>query len=325
MSDGRALRVLFTGGAGAGGEAIYRLLEGGYQVHLADATPGGIAPVVPAGRRHSLPMAGSAGFAGALEKLCRELAIDLLVPAVDEELELAATLSGPRVLLPTVQFIAAMLDKLAFVRHLQEAGLPVPETGTAEQWREARWTGRDLIVKPRSGRGSRHVHVLSSAAQVPAYLALTGLEPAQALIQQRIHGQEYTVQMAADGQGHLRAVVPVCVAHKRGVTLHAHTRHDVAVIQACQAIHAAWPVPGCYNIQLMLDSDGVAWPFEINPRISTTFCLAVAAGIDPLAIFLNDAQPPTSGLLPFTAGLVLRRYWSNHITGSAANIGGAGP
>lgn len=313
MPDDRRARVLFTGGAGAGGEAIYRLLDDRYQVHLADACPQGIAPAVPEGRRHRLPLAADPAFIPHLRQLCRDLAIDLVVPAVDEELVLVAGLKQPRVLLPAVEFIRAMLDKLAFARHLQKVGLPVPATTTADRWQEARDYGGDLIVKPRSGRGSRHVHRLHSLAQLPAYLQLTGLEAGQVLVQQRIQGREYTVQMAADTLGQLRAVVPVRVEQKRGVTLRAHTCDEKAVIQACRAIHAAWPVAGCYNIQLMLDGQGVAWPFEINPRVSTTFCLAVAAGVDPIAIFLHEPSTPPSSLQPFNQCVSLQRYWSNHI------------
>jgi carbamoyl-phosphate synthase large subunit len=69
------------------------------------------------------------------------------------------------------------------------------------------------------------------------------------------------------------------------------------------------PTSGCYNIQLILTKEGKALPFEINPRISTTFCLIVAAGIDPIAIFLE--QDPNKEISKFTEGVKLRRHWRN--------------
>jgi carbamoyl-phosphate synthase large subunit len=56
--------------------------------------------------------------------------------------------------------------------------------------------------------------------------------------------------------------------------------------------------------------NGAIMPFEINPRISTTFCLGVAAGIDPVDIYLGDCVNETT-LAPFQEGMELRRYWQN--------------
>ena len=55
--------------------------------------------------------------------------------------------------------------------------------------------------------------------------------------------------VVADRRGVLRAIVPVKVGLKRGITLRAETDPDAAVTAACRAIHAASPVPGCFNIQ----------------------------------------------------------------------------
>jgi len=54
---------------------------------------------------------------------------------------------------------------------------------------------------------------------------------------------------------------------------------------------------------------GEVFPFEINPRVSTTLCLVVAAGVDPIAAYLGQ----TSKKMPlrFAEGLSLRRHWKN--------------
>jgi len=130
-------------------------------------------------------------------------------------------------------------------------------------------------------------------------------------VQELLMGQEYTVLMAADREARLHAVVPVKVMVKRGITLRAETESQPEVINACAAIHRALPTTGCYNIQLYLAPDRRVLPFEINPRISTTFCLGIAAGVDPVEIFLGNAAP--KGLRDFRAGLSLKRSWHNHI------------
>ena len=120
--------------------------------------------------------------------------------------------------------------------------------------------------------------------------------------------------MAADRASQLRAVVPVKVGIKKGITLRAETDRDEHVIAACAAIHAAQPVPGCYNIQLVKTEAGEVKPFEINPRISTTACLALAAGIDFISIYLGESQGSVNApdrLMSFSHGVKLRRTWLN--------------
>ena len=132
-------------------------------------------------------------------------------------------------------------------------------------------------------------------------------------MQQLLKGQEYTVMMAADINQSLHAVVPVRVGIKRGITLRAETDNNPIVIEGCVAIHETLPTVGCYNIQILLTNDDKVMPFEINPRISTTFCLGLAAGIDPVAIFTASSKPPAR-LIGFRNGMKLGRYWYNHFS-----------
>ena len=150
---------------------------------------------------------------------------------------------------------------------------------------------------------------MSSIGEAISLKTALGPFAGQMLIQEKIKGIEYTVQMIADAHGWLCTVVPVRVEIKRGITLRAETEAEPRVISACREIHQAVPTGGCYNIQLILTPGGGVFPFEINPRISTTLCLVVAAGIDPIAVFLGHGHP--DDVLSFTACVQLRRYWTN--------------
>ena len=48
------LKILFTSGGSAGMEALWRLYDGVYEVHFADAILDAINPVVPAKNRHKI-------------------------------------------------------------------------------------------------------------------------------------------------------------------------------------------------------------------------------------------------------------------------------
>jgi len=308
-------RLLFTGGGGAGSEALARLLAPRYEVFFADADTAAKPYPIAASQWLQIPLATAPEFATEIAALCCGLNIDLFIPTVDEELLPIARLTRPlgfEVLLPPEHFVMRHLDKLASNLFLRQAGLPAPQTVAADQGR----LGFPCIVKSRAGRGSRNVATVFSEAELQAQITLARQAAKDFVVQELVTGQEFTVMVAADKAGELRAIVPVLVERKRGITLRAATLHDKGVIEACRAIHAADPVPGCYNVQLIKAADGLVKPFEINPRISTTACLGLAAGVDFVGIFLG--MPGTTdhlrdGLASFKDHLGLKRSWHNEI------------
>ena len=302
------MRILVTGGGGAASEALRRLWQDPHDVHFADADvrvrPAGVPPEA----WHQIPLAASPDFVPVLSQRLADLGVDLLVPGVDEELEIVAAHRSDlpaRVLVPDLGFVATHLDKLASHRALFDVGLPTPSTSVYDD------AGAfPCVVKPRRGRGSRDVRLVRSLEEARAHLLLSGRPASDFLMQTALVGQEYTVTMVADQSRTLRAVVPARVDLKRGITIRAATEANDVVTGACAAMHAAMPTSGVYNIQLMLTPEGGVMPFEINPRISTTTCLAMASGVDVLALALaTDAAPPV--LVPFRAGTALRRSWRN--------------
>ena len=302
-------KLLFTGGGGAGNEAIYRMWRDRYDLHFADAEILAINPTIAAERRHSIPMASDPGFVDGLAALCNRLRIDVLIPGVDAELPLMQTVSeqapGTQILVPETNYVRTMLDKLETVRTLIANGLDAPRTETIEGIEEI---GFPCIAKPRWGRGSRGFQILRDHEQADAYQRLSGLPPEEIVVQELMEGDEFTVMMVADRNADLAVVVPVRIDVKRGITLRGETERDVGVITACREIHETIPARGCYNIQLMRTTNGRILPFEINPRISTTFCLGLAAGIDPVSIFLQGAL---NAAADFTSGIKLNRAWHN--------------
>lgn len=309
------LRLLITGGGGAGMEALMRLLSANYEVFFADADLNARHFSMPVDRWHQIPLASDPQFASEIGKLCQKLRIDLLIPTVDEELLSISEISKQvdfKVLLPPTNFLSRHLDKFTSNRFLVEAGLPAPKTVNAKGKR----LNFPCILKPRSGRGSRHVSTIYSEAELQAQITISRMSSENFILQELIIGQEYTVMVSADGEGKLRAIVPVKVKCKRGITIEAETAFDNQVIEACRRIHDADPVAGCYNIQLIKDAHGSIKPFEINPRISTTACLGYAAGVDFISIYLgllDYTEPLENKLLNFKDNMKLRRYWHNQI------------
>ena len=117
--------------------------------------------------------------------------------------------------------------------------------------------------------------------------------------------------VCADAEGNLAAVIPVKVGVKRGITIRAETDSDAEVITYCQQFHDHYKPTCVYNMQLMKTAEGRIYPFELNPRISTTFALAIATGFDPVATYFNGMK---GTLFTTNKKMSLHRHWMNHIT-----------
>ncbi|ARP94071.1 UDP-4-amino-4,6-dideoxy-N-acetyl-beta-L-altrosamine N-acetyltransferase [Bordetella genomosp. 13] len=306
-------KVLFTGGGGSASQSLQEQWSERYELYFADANPEAFPPGIPQSRRCVIPLARDPAFTETVAALCKRERIDLIVPGVDEELLAFARMHGapgwPRIMLPETKFIEQMLDKLVSAQAIEAAGLDVPMTRPLERASEV---GFPLIAKPRTGRGSRGVMRLDRPEQVAAYLALQAGKPEDFIAQQLVLGDEYTVCVAADGGILPREVIPVRAMEKRGITLRAKTDRATSVIEYAKAFQAHFRASGCYNIQCMLTPDGKVLPFEVNPRISTTFVLAIATGFDPIPMALGGEIE--MGKFERHAEWSLHRSWFSAIT-----------
>jgi len=307
-------KILFTGGGGAGTEALNHLLTDKYEVHFADADVESKPCSIRPDRWHQIPLGNSPEFIKKIKQLCGSLKIDKLVPGVDEELLQIAIHQdeiGSDVLLPSADFIQIHLDKYTSMQSMQAQGLPIPVTRFPAEVDDI---GFPCVVKPREGRGSRGVVIVDDVDEMKAHILLSKKPASDFIVQELLVGQEYTVMVVADKSAKLRAVVPVKVDVKRGITIRAETENCKSVINYCKKLHDCYVESGVYNIQLIVTTSGEIKTFEINPRISTTTCLAYAGGVDFLHESIQSAHAESSQLLPFINGVKLRRSWINEFT-----------
>jgi carbamoyl-phosphate synthase large subunit len=306
------ITVLLSGGGGAGSEALVRLWSEKYHLHLADADPDALPPSTPIAQRHQIALAGK-NWASSVAEVCQKIQAKVFIPTVDEELlllpELRPLLPELQILAPSDSFIKIMNDKLLFSKALYEKNISTPKTYLIG---EGASLGFPCLAKPRFGRGSRGIQQLQNAEELHAYLCLAHQAKDQLLVQDLLSGQEWTVYVSADAQGNLQSVVPICVEKKKGITIRAHTEQHAGIAALCERFHAVFRTAGPYNIQLFETQNGELVIFEVNPRVSTTLCLAVSAGADPIADYLSSGT--NSKLAPFQSGIRLQRNWFNHIS-----------
>jgi len=305
---------MITGGGGAGNEAIYRLASDRYELYFVDSDVSNIDPTIPYSNKRQIPLATDAHFVEFLKNLCLDLKVDVLIPSVDEELLLIAEGShewgATKIMLPHANYVSAMTDKLTMIKVLEAQGILAPKTESLDN--DFAKFNFPCIVKPRVGRGSRGVFSVADRKEVEAFRAKLGKDAINQVLQVKYFGAEYTVQMIANFKGELQCVVPVKISVKKGITISAKVDNNSLVVNACTLIHKKVPCAGTYNIQLILTADGKVYPFEINPRISTTFCLVLASAVDPIDLFLNGKSEHSP--YPFTNGTVVSRHWYNHFS-----------
>jgi len=303
--------LLFTAGGSPGMEALYRQLSGYYNLYFADMDPTRISPIIPSCRRLEIPSAQSPAFAQVVIDHCRLYNITLLIPGVDEELgtlwSVADALNPTHIFLPKPDFVATMTDKLEMSIQFLKNNLGVPATTLAIN--EISRFRFPVIIKPRWGRGSRNIFEIATPEKFHHFrLALDG-NLADWVVQEKIDGDEFTVQVIAAPDSSLTAILPIQVFEKRGSTVSAELRFDQTIHDYCSQIHAIFRPEGSYNVQLIKDDAGRIFCFEINPRISTTFCLATEIGLDPFLCFCQ--RTPAIPLEDFPPRIRLTRHWIN--------------
>ncbi|GAB3709709.1 hypothetical protein GCM10027590_01780 [Nocardiopsis nanhaiensis] len=307
--------VVTTAGSAPTPGTILHLREHGFRVVATDVDPA--APgLYLADRGYLVPPGDSEAFLPRMRALCTEEEAVAVVPLVDEELVRVSELAkdGVTVLLPQLDFVTTCLDKYVLMQQLEDIGVGVPRTWLASEWptNAADSSPDGLVVKPRSGRGSRGVMVIDSARDMARVVSESGYAADELIVQERISGPEYTVSVVVWRDGDVQAVVPKEVLLKQGVTKYAVTRRNQEVIRTCKAIQSALRADGPFNVQLCLDEQGRPRVFEINPRFSSTAALTVASGVDEIAGLLDQAVRGGPRLTDeWDEGLSMVRRWTD--------------
>jgi carbamoyl-phosphate synthase large subunit len=297
------VRVLVTGAGGPAAIAAMKSLRADESVELiaADMDPwaSGLY-LVPAGARTLIPAGAAPDFTEVLLTRCLTLGVHVVVPTVDSELRPLArareafAAAGVGLLLAPLAALDVILDKLALVERCASV-VRTPRTelfGPAVD--PASWS-YPVVVKPRTGSGSRGVIIVDSAAQ------LTALERSPSLIvQDFLPGEEYSVDVLADASGHVIASVPRLRARvDSGVSVGGLTVHDPEVEWFGRAVARATGVTYVANVQCRRDGEGRPALLEVNPRMPGTLGLTIASGVDmprlALAALLGRPVPTELG------------------------------
>jgi carbamoyl-phosphate synthase large subunit len=272
-----------------------------------------LAPALLVAHRGAiLPRVADPAYADALMRLVRNDHIRLLVPTIDTELALVAGLreelraAGCTPAISSAAFIATCADKWLTYQEFTAAGIRMPRSWLPGTPAPAEG---QLFVKPRDGSASQHTFVTE-----PERLAHTLSSVPNPIIQERVIGDEITVDAFADFDGRLIHYVPrLRIRTLGGESIQGVTLPDddcrewlIGVLHACIDRGAAGPL----TVQFFKTADGPVLS-EINPRFGGGFPLALAAGADYpewlMQIVERRRVEPRIG--QYRAGLYMSRFY----------------
>jgi len=249
--------------------------EGGGEVIAIDASPRSAA-LYFADRGCVVPSGLGQDFLTAVQDICQEHDIQLLIPTRDEELPFFAALResfkrmGVTVMVPEPEVVKICQDKRLFIASCLEHGLLVPKT--YETPKEI--AGFPVFVKERMGKGSKWAFRVEAASELDNLLPRLK-EP---IIQEYIESPEYTVDLFADFSGRVLSVVPrERLSIFGGESFIGRTCKNWDIIQETVRLALALSLVGHNTVQCFWHEGRVKF-IEVNPRYGGGAHLGFAAG-----------------------------------------------
>jgi carbamoyl-phosphate synthase large subunit len=296
----------------------------GCRVVAADCDPASVGFHF-ADAAYVVPRVGSPDYLERMLAVCEREAVDLFLPALDEELAICGEhrarfqALGTRILLSGPRALRVCADKLRMYECFKELGIPTARTVAAGDYREGLFQRFPLIVKPRSGRGGTGVHLARNHAEAAFFARYVE----RAVVQECLEGVEYTIDALATLDSELRILSPrQRLATESGVSSKGITHWRAELLEPVRTLVRALGMAGPLNFQCFASPDGWIAFTEINARMAGTAILSQAAGVPLFEGILDLARgaDPEPWLKP-CAPLLMIRYWDEVYREPGAPLG----
>lgn len=304
--------VLISAAGGSLFPYLIKTLGNDYRLILTD-TLDAIRRLYPDKLFIKVPLADSADFKTEVRKIIDDYHVNYYIPLIDKEiskvLAIGREIKSLKVISPNLEFVNLCLDKYRLMKVLEESKISRIKTCIGNDFKED--FGFPVFIKPIANTGSRGARKIDNIDQFEAYFKLEEFKKDQVMVQEFLTGEEYTVSVTVNNLNSLMAIVPKRIVTKKGITIHAFTQRNQAIVKACRKIVDQFRPAGPFNVQLMLVVDEVKI-FEINPRFSTTSILTCEAGIDEFAMCIESYdRNKVSFVDSYRENLFLYRRWES--------------
>ena len=298
-------KILFTGGGGVGNESIWKSLNKKYKLFFCDSNIESINPIIPKKNKITICPVKSKNYLKQIKKIIDTKNIDLIVPGIDEELLILKKNEKnlTNIFLPSLKNIKICNDKYEFSKFCKKNDINTPKTSELNI-KNIDIHNLKVILKPKLGRGSKGIFTSNNKRLTKKLFEIVKLKKdvKKYIIQDYIVGQEYTVTCIKRNNN--RLIFPVKIKIKKGITKFAEFVSNRSIEKFCNKVIDKLKDNGIYNMQLIKIKNKF-FLFEINPRVSTTFCMILINKIDPFN-FKKKFTKPNPNLK------YLKRYIKNY-------------
>lgn len=214
-------------------------------------------------RTYKVPFSYLDSYIPTVQEIIDYEKVDLIIPTTDYEvyyLSLNQNILGAKVVASAAEIAKIYLDKYLTYQHHAKLNIPF-----AKSWLPSEFDGsvKDIIVKPREGRGSRGI---SFNPKKPTDFS------DDYVIQPLYKGLEITTAFYVKKNGELHGLFTMQRELSNGTTSKSSTvkTFDKQIESIIKEMIKVKGFAGSLNLQSIVEHDGNVVPFEVNCRISGT-------------------------------------------------------
>lgn len=261
-----------------------------------------------------VPRVTDSNYISKLKYICQKYQIKLLVPLIDTELNIISLhrqeleAIGVTVLVSSTETNEICFDKRNTYNFFKSVGIFTPEIINPEEILADSKAKYPFFLKPADGSCSIGVTKITNAKELEFFKNYIP----NAIVQEFVDGEEYTLDILVDFQGQVRCVVPrLRMETRAGEISKGVTVKNPALIAAGKKVVELLPgASGCITVQCFLTPSNEIKFIEINPRFGGGYPLSFQAGADfpRWIIEMLLGKEPDISIDDWQDGLAMLRY-----------------
>ncbi|WP_159882489.1 ATP-grasp domain-containing protein [Paenibacillus puerhi] len=229
-----------------------------------------------------LPRIDEPNYVDSIIEACSIEKISLVVPTIDTDLLLLAEnkknieeKTNAKILISDEKVIEICRDKTRTQKFLEANNFGVPKMYTDEEIENGDLKF-PLFIKPKSGSSSINTFKVNNKDELNIYKGIVN----NAIIQDFMEGEEFTIDVFSDFDGNIISIVPrLRIATRSGEISKGKIIRDREIIDdVIKLIDLLKPI-GHVTVQLMKTNRGIEY-IEINPRFGGGAPMSIMSGAD---------------------------------------------
>ncbi len=232
-------------------------------------------------RTYVVPYAYDEGYISEIQQIVRLENVCLIIPTTDYEvyhLSLSQNEIDAKVVASSPEIAKIYLDKYLTYKHHSKLAIPFAKSWLPDEFN---FEVKDIIVKPREGRGSRDIHINPSDPKAFSN---------EYVIQPLYRGVEITSAFYVKKDGTLHGLFTMQRELSNGATSKSSTvkTYDAQIKEIIDRMITVKGIAGSMNIQSIVSDNGDIVPFEVNCRISGTNSIRHNLGFQDVKYTLQE-------------------------------------